>query len=337
MVMAENVTSSTWGAGYGRGLALRFSVSLATSAFFLGALFAGASLGRILEALARLRPEWLILALAGIVLILASRAQRWAVMLRCSGAPIRFRDAAVPLVGAAALNNLLPFDVGGAVRMIALRSFTTRITQGHIATLVLERLFDGCALVALGLTTLALAVVDHLGRELAFPVGLLALALSATGLLQLSLRAGQARQAIALVRSLATPRRSGLLQPAVLTHLTGLTVAAWLAEGLTAFAAAKALGLADGLRTALFTLTFGGLSKALPTLPAHLGAFDYFAASAAKAAGAPAAAAVAYALLLHALLWMVTTVVGWLLLVGSGRIGVLRGSAPHPAELETFR
>jgi hypothetical protein len=47
--------------------------------------------------------------------------------------------------------------------------------------------------------------------------------------------------------------------------------------------------------------------------------------------GAAGPAAVAYALLVHALFWIPTTVTGWLLLVGSARIGVLRGAAPGPA------
>lgn len=320
------------------GLAVRLCVSLATSAFFLAALFAGATRGQILDAFARVRPEWLTLALAGLAMAFAFRAQRWALMLRRYGARVRFRDAAVPLVGSAALNNLLPCGAGDAVRMIALQSFADRVTPRQLATLSLEKLLDVCAFAAIGLATLALVGTDLVGRDLVPTLDLLAVALTAAAILLLGADgrpfaegSRRLRQALVPIDGLVTPHRSTLSRPAALVGLAGLSLGGWLAEGLTAFAAAEALSLGDGLRISALALTLGGLARFLPSLPGSFGAFDYFVAGAATALGAAKSAAVAYALLVHALLWIPTTVTGWLLLVGSGRLGVLRGPAPYPA------
>jgi len=77
-------------------------------------------------------------------------------------------------------------------------------------------------------------------------------------------------------------------------------------------------------------LGLAGLSTFLPGLPGNLGAFDYFAATAASEFGTARAAAVAYALLFHALLWISATATGWLLLIGAARIGVTRGPSVRP-------
>jgi uncharacterized membrane protein YbhN (UPF0104 family) len=322
----------------GARLAVRLSVSLATSALFLGALFANVAPAQVLEALARVRPEWLTLALAGVALAFALRAQRWLVMLRRCGTRVRFRDAAVPLIGAAALSNLLPSGTGKTIRVIALQSFASPVTSRQLATLGLEKVFDICALAAIGVATLALAGLDLLGRGLIITAGLLGAALAAAAILRL----GAARRTTGDVEppelspapstsrvphgSARSPSR-----PALWAALAGLTLGGWLAEGLTAVAAAKALDLRAALPTAALAVPLGGLSRFAPSLPGHLGVFDYFVASAATTMGASKAAAVAYALLVHALIWIPTTVTGWLLLVGADRIGVLRGAAPRPA------
>lgn len=321
----------------GLDLGLQFSGALTCSALFLGALLAGATPGRILQALTQMRPEWLTLALMGVGLAFALRAQRWAVMLRRCGTQLRFRDAAVPLIGAAALDNLVPCGAGAAIRLIALQSFEGRLTLQQLGTLAWEKRFDAAALVAIGLATLALAGPSQFGSDLPRTIGLLACALALALMLQLG-AGSRSRTASVRLRELERTPSGELLawrafpprRPTLLAAIAGLGLAAWLAEGLTAVAAAQALGLAKPLATAALAVSLGGLARFAPSLPGHVGPFDYFLASAAVAGGAGKDTAIAYAVLVHVLIWLPTTVTGWLLLIDSARIGVLRG--PRPAQ-----
>jgi glycosyltransferase 2 family protein len=65
------------------------------------------------------------------------------------------------------------------------------------------------------------------------------------------------------------------------------------------------------------SLGAGTLATLLPSSPGYVGTFDYFAALGLTAYGASLGAATAFALLVHLVLWVPVTVLGFaLLLVG---------------------
>lgn len=288
----------------GVGLAVRSAAALAIGAVFLGLLFTWARPERVASALGAARPAWLILALAAVIAAYAVRAGRWAAMLQAAGAPVRFRDTAVPVVGAAALDNLLPLGAGDAIRRIALQSFTGRPSARQIGTLALERRLDFA--MALGVLLAGSAV------RLQPPALLAAMLLAALAWAAMAAGGGAARGAS--------------WSAALGARLASLSLAALLAEAGVFAAAGAALGLgAVTLPIAGVAAGLAGLSRALPAPPGRLGVFDVCAAAAAALFGVAPAPAAAFALLSHALFWIPVTTVGWRLLLSADRIGVTRG------------
>lgn len=294
----------------GVGMALKLLAALALGGFFLGLLLSTVALQDLAATLRRLRAGWLIGAALAVSAAYGLRAARWAVMLRQAGAHARFRDAAVPLLGSAALDNLLPLGAGDAVRVIALQSFPGRAGARPFGTLKLEKRLE----VAGGAAVVLLAVLvwrpDRL--EAALHPGILV---------------GIAGAALAGAAAWAKPAG---VSAGRIAGLAGLTLAVCAADVCACLAVAEALGLARAAPTATLAAGLIAVSRLLPAPPGRLGVFDYAAALSASAFGASAAQALAFALLSHAVVWVAITVVGWRLLASAARIGVARGPAMHP-------
>jgi uncharacterized membrane protein YbhN (UPF0104 family) len=322
---------------------LRLCVGLLASGLLVGALLSKAPPDQILLAIGRCRPGWLLVAAAAIGLSFTIRVKRWTVLLRRTGVDVRFRDAAVPLMGSVALNNLLPFRAGDAIRLIALHSFTGAVAPRQIAAFALERLADFHVLVAIVFVTAALWPPEALGTGLALAREAAAVVALAAPIGLLAAPAA-VRSVIAWIERLApgvlAPRGGAvnayddlqaLARPGLLIRVGLLSYAAWLAEGCAFVAVAQAFGLAAPWRTGALAVGLATLATAIPSLPGYVGPFDFFAAAAATAYGAPPADAVAYAIVVHALLWTLGTVAGWRLLSAAARIGVVRGPSPAAA------
>lgn len=313
--------------GAGSGAALKLSVALGIGAFFLGLLVTSAAPEAIAGAFRDVHPGWAALALAGVALAWAVRAKRWTLMLRRAGSPLRFRDAAVPLMGAAALDNLLPLAPGDAIRLISLQSFVAPPSARQLGALALEKRLDLVAALAVVLASVLAQPMGGAPAWLVPPTGILAAALVA---IFAWVAAGP--KAVPLLEDLPSQARCGTARDwsrsGLAAGLVALSLAASLGDGCVFFASARALDLHHAAAAAALATGLVGVARMLPGLPGHLGTFDYFAGAAASAFGAPPADAVAFALLSHALLWIPTTATGWWLLIGAARIGVTRGTRP---------
>lgn len=324
---------------------LRLCIGLLASGLFTGALLGLARPSLVLAALRECRPEWLVAAIAAIELSFTIRISRWTLLLRRTGIDVRFRDAAVPMMGSVALNNLLPFRAGDAIRFIALRNFTGAVAPRQIGALALERLIDFHVLATVVFVVALVWPPQALGPGLlllrsaagvavvAAPVCLLA----APRLVRLASRwidrhaPGVLPSEGASVPVLESLR--DLSRPALLARLWLTSLAAWLAEAGAFVAVGAAVGLALPLQIGALGVGLATLATGIPSLPGYVGTFDYSAAAAAMAYGAAPAYAVAYAVLTHALLWICGTVAGWCLLMEAERIGVARGrldARPRP-------
>lgn len=343
MVADDPLAFSTHSTDERRSVVLRLCLCLLASGVFTGALFTQAAPGKILATIGRSRPEWLAAALLAIAISFAIRIRRWTVLLRSSGLDVRFRDAAVPMMGSVALNNLLPFRAGDAIRLIALRSFTGRTSPRQIGALVLERLIDLHVLVVIVLATVLLWRPGPLGPGLMLLLEVAAVAVIAAPLGFVAAPWG-GRFAVRWMERLApgalppghTARAvyaavyesvRDFSKPALLARIVGLSYAAWLFEGAGFIAVGMALDMALPARTGALAVGIATLSTGIPSLPGYVGTFDYFAAAAAAAYGSAPADAVAYAIIVHALLWLLGTAAGWGLLMSAERIGVARGPA----------
>jgi glycosyltransferase 2 family protein len=316
---------------------LRLCVGLLASGLFTGAVLGLAPPSLVLGALRECRPEWLVAAVVAIELSFTVRISRWTLLLRRTGVDVRFRDAAVPMMGSVALNNLLPFRAGDAIRFIALRNFTGAVAPRQIGALALERLIDFHVLVTIVFVTAMFWPPQARGPGLLWlegAAGATAVALPVTLLLAPRMVRLASRWVERHAPGVLPPEGAALpvyeslrdlCRPGLLARLWIMSLAAWLAEAGAFMATGAALGLTFPLQVGALGVGLATLATGIPSLPGYVGTFDYFAAAAAMAYGAAPAHAVAFAVLTHALLWISGTVAGWCLLMEAERIGVARG------------
>lgn len=322
---------------------VRLVLGLLVSALFVMALFSRVPLDRVGAALAQVRPGFVVAALGAVAVAYALRCQRWAMMLRSLGAQVRFADAAVPLMGCVALNNVLPLRAGDVVRIVAFRRLTKVGPAMQLGSLVLERLLDIATLMAILGATLGLARVPALqpalrgGLELmaCASVAAVAVFLAAPRPIRMLVRAAEGRLPRLKTAGESLLRLSeaitALSRPGQLARLAGVSLAAWLCEGAAYIAIARALDVGHSLPAGLVALGLGTLATSIPSSPGYVGTFHYFAALALSQFGAEPAVAAAYAILIHALLWLSTTTVGFALMLAMG----VRGAKPRRTAVPT--
>lgn len=325
-----------------RGRLVQLFAGLLISLVFIYALLSRVPLAQVGAALAQARPPLVAAALLGVAFSYGLRTERWAIMLRSLGAHVRFAEAAVPLMGCVALNNVLPLRAGDVMRILAFRRLTKVAPSMQLGSLVLERLLDIATLMAILFATLALrgvtALSPHIreGLQALALVAVLAVAgfLAVPAPLRLIVRAVEGRLPRLKPAGESLLRLSGaiaaLSKPGLLARLAGLSVVAWLCEGSAYVCIALALGVGHALPAGLLALGLATLATTIPSSPGYVGTFHYFAALALTQTGAAAALAAAFAILIHAVLWVSTTVAGFLLMLAAGR-DVWRAPAVPPA------
>jgi uncharacterized protein (TIRG00374 family) len=321
------------------GPALKLALGLAISGLFLYALFSKAPLGRVGAALDHASVGWVAASLVGVCLSYALKTQRWVLMLRSLGAEVGLRRAITPLMGSVALNNVLPFRAGDVVRIVAFRRYTGVQPSRQLGTVILERLLDICALLAILLAVTSFWSIGDLGPGVLAAVRLMAGAallaalgfVLAPGPLRLLVRKAGSKLRFrgaseALLRF--SDALASLSSPALLTRLAVLSLLAWSCEGLAYMAIARAVGAPEPVAGGLLALAVGTLSTTIPSSPGYVGTFHYFAALALTRLGADQTVATAFAILIHAILWLSTTSVGFLLMLLDRPSA---GPAPIPA------
>lgn len=281
-------------------------------------------------------PVALALAPAMLALGYACRVQRWRRMLQAQAPGLGFARAGVAFVGSIAVNNLAPFRLGDVLRCFGFARWLGVAPGPVIASVLVERLLDIIALLlALALALWAFSLGGQAlglarGGALALAgLGLLALALLVRPALLAPLVAGGSALAARLG---ARDRAASLLTPLMETLTTlagrrempvliGWTLPVWAFEGATYWAVARALPALPVPEAAWMAMPAGTLATLLPSTPGHVGTFDYFAQLATVAAGNPLAEATAFVLIVHAVLWLTTTLTGGvcLLIWGLGR------------------
>lgn len=273
----------------------------------------------------------------------ACRIERWRLMLVHENPGLGFRRCAGPLMASFAANNVLPFRAGDLLRAFGFNAQLGVSAATSLTTLVVERLLDllmvvlflGLALAGFGMA--ASAFVGYSG-------GLLLLAGAA--LLALLLFPTLFRPVLsAFCQRLAplAPRLAGRLQEqldrifatlaytssgATMPRLIIWSFLAWLAEGFVFWFAALALPAVSNPMAAWLAVSVGTLATVIPSTPGYVGTFDYFTAQAMAALGNTPAASAAFAFLVHAVLWVPSTLVGGLyLLANPASLARARGTA----------
>lgn len=309
---------------------LRLSIGVGCAALFLWLILRQISFAELREAFSGARPWWICAAIVAFAVGYACRIERWRLMLAVDVPALPWRRCAGPLLGSFAVNNVLPFRAGDALRSFAFNRQLGTTSGVVIATLLVERLLDllmvlvllGVALAVFGLDSvrfsgvgsvvligssaaiLVLLLFPRLFRPLLLAVG--------HGVARLAPGIGQ-RVLGEIERSLTTLER--LSQGTIMGKLVAWSALAWLGEGCVFWFAALSLPSVAAPLAGWLALPVGTLATLIPSTPGYVGTFDFFTARAMAAVGNEVGAATAYALLVHALIWLPPTLAGGLYLL----------------------
>ncbi len=312
--------------------ALSTGVGLGITFLFLWLALKDVAWAEMRDAFARADYRWVAPAALLVAADYWFRALRWRHLIPERTIPAK-RLFPILIVGFAA-NNVIPARVGELWRIWGLSRHEGVNKSVGLATLVVERVFDGLTLVFL--LALFSALVPSNGQADAIKYGFAALfggVLAGLLLLvgfgehveRLVSRAARPLPAQWQARLLAVLRRftEGLhvfQQPRRLVGVVGYSLAAWLSEAVVYYLLMHAFGVALPARRmvggAILVLTLINLGILLPSAPGYVGTYEYFGRLAlVEVLGVPVGQAVSVVIVAHAVQYVLVTGLGLLFMV----------------------
>ncbi|HEV7810133.1 MAG TPA: lysylphosphatidylglycerol synthase transmembrane domain-containing protein [Candidatus Limnocylindrales bacterium] len=294
-------------------------------------------LGKTVDVLRRADLRWVAFGAILSTADLAFRGLRWQRLIRPI-APVRYlRMFGYLLIGYAA-NNVLPARLGELVRSHYLGDREGISRASALGTVVVERVVDLVAVVAIASAALLVLSV----RGVVASAVLVGAAVAGLFLVVLVLgivahRLPGADRIAALidrwpqVREIARSVQGGLqvaAQPRTLVEALAATAGAWTCSILALAALGQALGLQLSMGQAAMITSGIALASAVPAGPSNIGTFEIAAWTVGEAIGVPRESALALGLLSHAMILAVTSIGGAIAFI---RIGW--GSAESASEV----
>ena len=348
----------------------RVLFGLAVSGLFIGFFLYRVDLREMGHALAGADYRFIVPGVLLYLLSMTLRTLRWRTVLTPLGRFPLVRVWPVVIVGYAA-NNLLPVRLGELVRAYFLGHREGVSKTSVLATILVERAFDGLVLLFLAaLVSLFLPVaglVRELGEQihvnwLVLTLGLTVPFVAAIGaFITLAARPEAARLLVSRLLSLLPRGVQGRARQLTGRFLDGfstlrtprgvatvflLSLPVWLAEALVYWVLALGFGM-DAVYghmltlagVLVLTLATSNLGTAVPSSAGGVGPFEFFAQATLIFFGVASATASAYALVLHATLLAPVTLLGLVYLWAGDQslVGLVRASqGPEaPASPET--
>ncbi len=311
----------------------RFWLGLFVSLILLVFVFYQTDPAKILDALGSAQYVYLIPALAVYFLGVWMRAVRWRVLLR-SIKPISsgalFRTVSIGYMA----NDVLPFRAGELVRAYVLGAQENVSKASALTTILVERVFDGLTMLTFivvatfwlnfGDPTLAtrLRLVSAL-----FVVAIVALAILAgmphrverladfflRRLPSESLRTRAARLTRAFLQGLGTLR-----SPVDSFTVYALSILAWFCEAGVFVLVALGFSITQPIAVYLLTVAFSNLVTVAPSTPGYVGVFDAPIVYTLTLFGVNQSLATSYTLVLHTVLYLPITLLGFYYLWRAG-------------------
>lgn len=306
----------------------RALVGTGISLVFLYVAFRGQDFGDIRDALGEVNLAWTVPALVLYFVGVWVRAIRWAILMRPLARVTARQLFPIVVVGYMA-NNVLPLRAGELVRSVVLRQRLGIRKSSALATIAIERIFDGVTMLTFMLVATAFVSFTSQLENLAviafvlFAVLLVGLVVLTFGgsLVDRMLQAVLGPMPDQLAERVERMANSflhglGVLQKRRdLALVAALSFAAWSFEASMYWVLAIGFGgsLRESLGVAETLLTTGvaNMATLIPSSPGYVGQFEYGVKLVLNGAlGIPVGSALAYAILLHALLYFPVTIWG---------------------------
>jgi uncharacterized protein (TIRG00374 family) len=317
----------------------QFWLGIAISLVFLYLALRGLRLGDVVDTLKGAQYAWL---LPGIVVYFVGvyvRAWRWHYLLRpvkSVPTPILFPLTAIGYMG----NNIYPARAGEVLRALLLKKIEDVPVSASLATIIVERIFDG--VVMLAFVFLNLPELARLQSSSGFIGNIQTLAMWGAGIfagvLSVFLLAamfpvqadrvlvgstarlmparfqekflGVARRFLSGLASLRSPK------DAVMIFLTSVLI--WLLETGKYWFVMHAFPFQVSFFTLMLMNGIVNLATTIPSAPGYIGTFDAPGIAVLTAYGVDKAVAAGYTLVLHVALWVPITALGAYYLLRAG-------------------
>ena len=320
------------------GTVLRGLVGAAISIVALWLVLRGVDLAKTRDVLARADLRWIGLAAIFLATDLVLRALRWQRLLRPI-AKVRYSSMLGYLLVGYLANNVLPARLGELVRSHYLGDREGISRASALGTVVVERVVDLVAVVAIASAALlVLSVRGVVAGAVLVGAGVagLLLVVLALGIVAHRLPgADRVRTAVERwpqVREMAGKLQGGLAvagRPVTLAEALAASAAAWTVAILAWAAVGQSIGLELSIGQAALLASGVALASAVPAGPSNLGTFEFAAVEIGKAIGVPADSAFALALIIHATILVVTSIGGGVAVARLGYAGRRAPSEPR--------
>lgn len=311
------------------GLARRWlalAVGVIVSAVFLYIGLRGLKLADVWEDVRSARIGWIVPGVAIYFLAVWGRTWRWHYLLR-SLQPISLRRLFPVVVIGYMGNNVYPFRAGEVIRAYVLRRNEGVNIPASLATIVVERIFDG--LVMLLFVFVALPFADFQQSWLRDVVFFSTLFFWGAFLafLVMALRPARMRQLYTAIFNRFLPERlrvrairladhfmlglENLRSPRDLLMILVSSVFIWLTETTKYWFVMHAFDFEVSFFALMVMTAVVNLATTLPSSPGYVGTFDTPGIKTLTAYGVPESIAASYTLVLHAALWLPITLLGF--------------------------
>jgi uncharacterized protein (TIRG00374 family) len=302
------------------------------SIIFLALAFRNLKPEDVLRYIQGAQPGWLILGALVYFLGVTIIAGRWGFLLN-SIKRVRL-TALFPLVTIGYMgNNVYPFRAGEMLRILLLQRDEHIPFAKATTTVIVERVFDG--LVMLTFIAVALLFVEIQSPEVrtvatfAAPLFLVAVAVFfvmaarpqllrqvmhlAGRFLPGRIRTLMTRLADDVTAGLASLRSVGDLSGAV-----ACSFGSWLVEAFVYWLVSFAFGLGVSYPVMLLTVGVVNLAGLIPASPGQFGIYETFVIAVLTGVNVPTGLATAYAFVIHMVIWLPVTLVGFYFLSRRG-------------------
>ncbi len=317
----------------------QFWAGVGISLLFLYFALRGLQFGDVWSTLQGANYWWLIPGILIYLVGVIARAWRWHFLLR----PVKsiptttlFPITAIGYMG----NNVYPARAGEVLRAIVLKKFEGVAISASLATIVVERVFDG--VVMLGFVFLNLPELARLTASSGFIGSIQTLALwgagAFLGVLALFLLAGMyPERAIWFVKWISRyviPVRfreqviglaenflgglAALRSPRDVLMIFVTSIVIWLLETGKYWFVMQAFPFEVNFFTLMLMNGIVNLATTIPSAPGYVGTFDAPGIAVLQAYGIDKAIAAGYTLVLHVALWVPITVLGAYFLARAG-------------------
>jgi uncharacterized protein (TIRG00374 family) len=302
-----------------RAVVFGFVVGMPLSLLFLWLAFRDADPDEVWSVLSTADVRPVVLAVAAMAVVYVGQAVRWKAIARTpSVSTARFCEM---VVSGVAVNNVLPGRIGDLLRARWLQ-VAARIPGGRaLATVFVDRAFDVLALVFfLAVSLPFVASAEWLRRIAIAGLALLALLvlLFAAARVYTRHKARDRRADRPLIRRLVRDTLEGLSAPLGRIRAVGLaalSIGVWAMWALSAWLVARAVGIELSVLEAILVAAVINLGVAIPSSPGFIGTYQWLAVSALALFDVGRNEALAFAVLMQAVWYVPTTLVGGALLL----------------------